>query len=221
MRVRCSFTSGAFKFNCRALSGAKCQRICDLQIIVHYLLHPGVVVWCAVVFPAVIYTVMSKRFMKLLVALVLTLMFTVSLLKLVLLLWSTYPAWLYADIASPNDPTTVDEWLEQQQLSQYKQLFRDKGKLLVVCVVGRECVWETELYIVLFIVRLVPRFSPHLIFGSILLCKFLFIYFRQFSRLLYFLYAIAIERWATNSDTLSVKLIWRCCHIIKINESLI
>uniref|UniRef100_A0A0K8VHG6 HECT-type E3 ubiquitin transferase n=1 Tax=Bactrocera latifrons TaxID=174628 RepID=A0A0K8VHG6_BACLA len=70
---------------------------------------------------------MSKRLMKLLVALVLTLMFTISLLKLVLLLWSSYPTWLYADIASPNEPNTVDEWLEQQQLSQYKQLFRDKG----------------------------------------------------------------------------------------------
>ncbi|CAD6999984.1 unnamed protein product [Ceratitis capitata] len=70
---------------------------------------------------------MPKRLMKLLVALVLTLMFTISLLKLVLLFWSTYPTWLYADITPPDEPTTVDEWLEQQQLAQYKQLFREKG----------------------------------------------------------------------------------------------
>lgn len=165
------------------------------------------------------YTVMSKRLMKLLVALVLTLMFTISLLKLVLLLWSTYPTWLYADIAPPNEPNTVDEWLEQQKLSQYKQLFRDKGKLLVVCVClhflflfGRVCVGNESAYCFVYC-SLVPRFLPLHILDSILLCKFVCIFFRQFSRLFYFVYGIAVVRWATNSNTLSIKLTWWRYHI--------
>ncbi|KAH8240608.1 hypothetical protein KR026_001442 [Drosophila bipectinata] len=52
-------------------------------------------------------------------------MFTVSLVKIVLLIWSSlHPAARH----SPPPLPTVDEWLDSEQLSSYKQLFRDKGE---------------------------------------------------------------------------------------------
>ncbi|XP_034670108.1 apoptosis-resistant E3 ubiquitin protein ligase 1 isoform X1 [Drosophila subobscura] len=71
---------------------------------------------------------MWKRSLKVLVALILSLMFTVSLVKIVLLIWTSYPpAWLqrYTDTEPPLP--TVEEWLDSEQLSGYKKLFRDKG----------------------------------------------------------------------------------------------
>ncbi|KAH8413063.1 hypothetical protein KR009_007771, partial [Drosophila setifemur] len=51
-------------------------------------------------------------------------MFTVSLVKIVLLIWSSHPT---AHNTAPPLPT-VDEWLDSENLSIYKQLFRDKGE---------------------------------------------------------------------------------------------
>ncbi|EDW45576.1 GM16846 [Drosophila sechellia] len=67
---------------------------------------------------------MLKRSLKVLIAVVLSLMFTVSLVKIVLLIWSSRPA---APHSAPPLPT-VDEWLESENLASYKQLFRDKVK---------------------------------------------------------------------------------------------
>ncbi|KAH8403310.1 hypothetical protein KR222_010326 [Zaprionus bogoriensis] len=52
-------------------------------------------------------------------------MFTVSLVKIVLLIWSSHPDWLHPYDAAHEPPTsslTADEW------QAYQQLFPDKGK---------------------------------------------------------------------------------------------
>jgi len=69
---------------------------------------------------------MLKRSLKVLIAVVLSLMFTVSLVKIVLLIWSSHPT---ASHTAPPLPS-VDEWLESENLSSYKQLFRDKGEFV-------------------------------------------------------------------------------------------
>ncbi|XP_064535521.1 apoptosis-resistant E3 ubiquitin protein ligase 1 isoform X6 [Drosophila montana] len=65
---------------------------------------------------------MLKGSLKVLIAIVLSLMFTISLVKIVLLIWSSYPDWLH-HYTRPEHPSsfTADEWLA------YKRLFRDKG----------------------------------------------------------------------------------------------
>lgn len=60
------------------------------------------------------------RCLKVLLAVFLSLMFTVSLAKLVLCLWST----LYV-----SDKSEADEWLEENTLGQYKQIFREQGRI--------------------------------------------------------------------------------------------
>jgi len=68
--------------------------------------------------------IMLKRLLKVLIAIVLSLMFTVSLVKIVLLIWSSYPDWLHPhSIHEPPSSFTADEWLA------YQHLLRDKGKL--------------------------------------------------------------------------------------------
>uniref|UniRef100_A0A182M3K2 Uncharacterized protein n=1 Tax=Anopheles culicifacies TaxID=139723 RepID=A0A182M3K2_9DIPT len=98
---------------------------------------------------------MLVRCIKILVAVVLSLTFTISLSKLVLCIWN---GWFNADAADyeifasypgagrlgssssttssqyaggsrqRHTPTIVDEWLDHNQLGKYKQLFRDKDK---------------------------------------------------------------------------------------------
>ncbi|XP_055916662.1 apoptosis-resistant E3 ubiquitin protein ligase 1 isoform X2 [Eupeodes corollae] len=63
---------------------------------------------------------MLLRLMKVTVAIVLSLMFTVSLVKIVLLIWNDY------HIAFDDDGN-VDLWLEENNLTIYKSLFREKG----------------------------------------------------------------------------------------------
>uniref|UniRef100_A0A182P380 Uncharacterized protein n=1 Tax=Anopheles epiroticus TaxID=199890 RepID=A0A182P380_9DIPT len=103
---------------------------------------------------------MLVRCIKILVAVVLSLTFTISLSKLVLCVWN---GWFNADAADyeifasypgaarhgPSDrpsssksapygggtrqrytPTIVDEWLDHNQLGKYKQLFRDQAVLI-------------------------------------------------------------------------------------------
>lgn len=83
---------------------------------------------------------MLKRSLKVLIAIVLSLMFTVSLVKIVLLIWSSHPDWLllhssassydasYDDGLSPAS-LTADEWIA------YQQLFSNtEGKSLLECV---------------------------------------------------------------------------------------
>ncbi|XP_310176.3 apoptosis-resistant E3 ubiquitin protein ligase 1 isoform X2 [Anopheles gambiae] len=97
---------------------------------------------------------MLVRCIKILVAVLLSLTFTISLSKLVLCVWN---GWFNADAAdyeifasypgaagrhgpspssgksppyggaSRHTPTIVDEWLDHNQLGKYKQLFRDRG----------------------------------------------------------------------------------------------
>uniref|UniRef100_A0A182TCE1 Uncharacterized protein n=1 Tax=Anopheles maculatus TaxID=74869 RepID=A0A182TCE1_9DIPT len=98
---------------------------------------------------------MLVRCIKILVAVVLSLTFTISLSKLVLCIWN---GWFNADAADyeifasypgagrlgpsaatshhpsagsygtrqRHTPTIVDEWLDHNQLGKYKQLFRDR-----------------------------------------------------------------------------------------------
>lgn len=76
---------------------------------------------------------MLKRSLKVLIAIVLSLMFTVSLVKIVLLIWSSHPDyWLLLQPSSslyggdstldglPSSTFTADEW------EAYQQLFSDK-----------------------------------------------------------------------------------------------
>ncbi|KAH8297885.1 hypothetical protein KR018_000324, partial [Drosophila ironensis] len=55
-------------------------------------------------------------------------MFTVSLTKIVLLIWSSLNSQSHPSAHATPPLPTVDEWLDAEQLSAYKQLFRDKGK---------------------------------------------------------------------------------------------
>jgi len=67
--------------------------------------------------------IMLTRLLKVLIAIVLSLMFTVSLVKIVLLIWSSYPDWLHPHSTQESPSSfTADEWLA------YQQLLRDKGK---------------------------------------------------------------------------------------------
>uniref|UniRef100_A0A1A9VCC4 Uncharacterized protein n=1 Tax=Glossina austeni TaxID=7395 RepID=A0A1A9VCC4_GLOAU len=63
--------------------------------------------------------------MKVLLSLILSLMFTVSLVNLVILIWSEYPTLFGSDASL----TTVNQWLEENNLTDYKQLFKDKEKI--------------------------------------------------------------------------------------------
>ncbi|XP_055858941.1 apoptosis-resistant E3 ubiquitin protein ligase 1 isoform X2 [Episyrphus balteatus] len=63
---------------------------------------------------------MLLRLMKVIVAVVLSLMFTVSLVKIVLLIWNDYHV-------SFDDDGNVDLWLDENNLTIYKSLFREKG----------------------------------------------------------------------------------------------
>lgn len=70
--------------------------------------------------------------MKVLVALGLSLMFTISLLKLTIICWHEFPTIVeYGFGADPALPT-VTEWLEENNLTDYQDLFREKGKLTLV-----------------------------------------------------------------------------------------
>ncbi|XP_023163866.1 apoptosis-resistant E3 ubiquitin protein ligase 1 isoform X4 [Drosophila hydei] len=65
---------------------------------------------------------MLKGSLKVLIAIVLSLMFTISLVKIVLLIWSSYPDWLHLYTRHEHPSSfTADEWLA------YRRLFRDKG----------------------------------------------------------------------------------------------
>ncbi|XP_021704031.1 apoptosis-resistant E3 ubiquitin protein ligase 1 isoform X1 [Aedes aegypti] len=83
---------------------------------------------------------MIVRCVKILLAVVLSLTFTISLAKLVLYVWSEwfiensadyeilhgYPPLRHGADGSRSG-SLVDEWLEQNQLGKYRQLFRDRG----------------------------------------------------------------------------------------------
>lgn len=65
---------------------------------------------------------MIIRWMKISVALLLSLILTISLTKLVICLWENF----HFVNAERFD---VELWLEQNQLDQYKETFRKRGKL--------------------------------------------------------------------------------------------
>ena len=73
---------------------------------------------------------MLTRLMKISIAIVLSLMFTVSLLKLVLFLWNAHPFWHFVQGIQEEPLPTVDQWLEELNLTQYSELFRSKGKCI-------------------------------------------------------------------------------------------
>ncbi|XP_062549284.1 apoptosis-resistant E3 ubiquitin protein ligase 1 isoform X2 [Armigeres subalbatus] len=81
---------------------------------------------------------MIVRCVKILLAVVLSLTFTISLAKLVLCVWSEWFIENSADYeilhgypplrrGGSRSSSLVDEWLEQSQLGKYRQLFRDRG----------------------------------------------------------------------------------------------
>lgn len=53
--------------------------------------------------------------MKILVAIILSLMFTISLVKIVLLVWDDW---------KNNDRNEVEKWLEKNNLGEYRHLFK-------------------------------------------------------------------------------------------------
>lgn len=66
------------------------------------------------------------HFIKVFIAISLSLMFTIPLLKLVVFLWK-----IYAFNSSSFD-LEVDIWLHENNFTQYKELFIQKGKLCCV-----------------------------------------------------------------------------------------
>lgn len=85
---------------------------------------------------------MIVRCVKILLAVLLSLTFTISLAKLVLCVWSEwfienstdyeilygYPPLHRGGPSRTSSGSLVDEWLEQNQLGKYRQLFRDRGE---------------------------------------------------------------------------------------------
>lgn len=63
---------------------------------------------------------MLTRIVKLVVALALSVMFTVSLAKLTISVWPTFDGY-----------DEVDEWLDQGGFGEYKTAFRKRGKYVV------------------------------------------------------------------------------------------
>lgn len=99
---------------------------------------------------------MIVRCVKILLAVVLSLTFTISLAKLVLYVWSEWFIENSADYeilygypplhrngagggggngGSHSSRSLVDEWLEQNQLGKYRQLFRDRGEFPCPCII--------------------------------------------------------------------------------------
>lgn len=68
---------------------------------------------------------MFLRCFKILLAVLLSLMFTISLMKLVFVLWENFFI-LSNDLES--EKFNVNIWLDENNLSQYKNLFKEKGK---------------------------------------------------------------------------------------------
>lgn len=68
---------------------------------------------------------MILRCIKITLAIVLSLMFTISLAKLVICLWEKIE---YLN----SGRLDVNQWLEQNQLQQYENLFKENGKFAFV-----------------------------------------------------------------------------------------
>lgn len=68
---------------------------------------------------------MLFRYIKLIAAIILSLIFTISLVRLVLSIWNQLNAKAHWNRGGWNE---VELWLEQNQLDEYKDLFRDKGR---------------------------------------------------------------------------------------------
>lgn len=73
---------------------------------------------------------MLLRLVKILVAIFLSLMFTISLLKLVICVYNEYVNEDDLGSFSGSSNTEVDEWLEENDLGEYKKLFRDNGEFI-------------------------------------------------------------------------------------------
>lgn len=67
---------------------------------------------------------MIVRCVKILVAIILSLMFTLSLAKLVICLWDNLDV-------SNSGRFDVNNWLDQNDLGIYKDLFRQNGKFFL------------------------------------------------------------------------------------------
>lgn len=63
---------------------------------------------------------MILRSIKLVIAIILSLIFTVSLARLVISLWNNLNV-------LANERAEVEQWLEQNQLGQHKALFLEQG----------------------------------------------------------------------------------------------
>lgn len=67
---------------------------------------------------------MILRCFKLIVAIALSFMFTISLAKLVFCVWDNWDS----NDHFGNKKSDVDNWLDQNNFGQYKELFHLKGK---------------------------------------------------------------------------------------------
>lgn len=68
---------------------------------------------------------MIVRFVKILVAIILSFMFTLSLAKLVICLWDNLDV-------SNSGRLDVDNWLDQNDLGKYKRQFLQMGKSYMI-----------------------------------------------------------------------------------------
>lgn len=99
-----------------------------------------------------------NKCLKFIIAIALSLMFTVSLAKLILCIWNNDSLWMHAFGDSKVD---VEEWLESIGLSEYKDLFHEKGKC--------------DSFIIIYVTRC-PQFYSQIL----LRCQLLFTNFNNF-----------------------------------------
>lgn len=68
---------------------------------------------------------MTNRLGIIIIAISLSFMFTASMSKLVLCLWREL---FNYELSSAKQWEQIDNWLDESELGDYKQLFREKGK---------------------------------------------------------------------------------------------
>lgn len=95
---------------------------------------------------------MLLRIAKILVAIFLSLIFTISLLKLVICIHDEY----YND--QNSDMGSVDTWLEQNNLGHYKEIFKAKGNISLLILFTINPSLTIYLIVILFFGLLDIRF---------------------------------------------------------------
>lgn len=70
----------------------------------------------------------ANKCFKLMIAIALSLMFTISLAKLILCIWNNNSLW---DPEFGERRIDVEEWLDSSGLGEYKDLFHEKGEWIL------------------------------------------------------------------------------------------